>query len=103
MNVILMVHEITIISNPVVSESALPDFLLSSQEISERMRISAFDELNGMFEGDAVCGSEEKVDVLGHQDEGVNLESTLATITVEGLQEGLDIVFDNEQSPTLPG
>jgi len=37
MNVILMVDEIPIIANPVIAESALPDFAFAAQDFPERV------------------------------------------------------------------
>ena len=50
MNVIKMMHEILVISNSVVRESALPDFAPATQNRPEGVRVPAFDELNRMLE-----------------------------------------------------
>jgi hypothetical protein len=47
-------------------EAALPDGELGGETAGE----TAFDELDGALEGDFVWG-EEEVDVVGHDDEGV--------------------------------
>jgi hypothetical protein len=47
---------VLIVANSVISESALPDFAGSANHAAERMRVSAFDQLNGMFERDVVGG-----------------------------------------------
>jgi len=59
MNVISMLYEILIIANPVVGESALPDFAFAAQDLTECMRVAAFDQLNRMLERYAQGGSEE--------------------------------------------
>ena len=43
------------------------------------------------------------MDVLGHDDESMQLKSAFATVTVNSLQEESHVVFDNEESSTLPG
>jgi hypothetical protein len=45
------------IPNPVIGESALPNFSLSTKYAAEGMRGSAFDELNRMFERHVFGGS----------------------------------------------
>jgi hypothetical protein len=42
------------------------------------------------------------MDVFGHENEGVNLKSAFAAISVKSFQEEADIVFDNEKSSALP-
>ena len=49
-NVVLMADEILVIANSVILEAALPDFALPTEDGSEGMGVSAFDELNGVFE-----------------------------------------------------
>jgi hypothetical protein len=58
--------------------------------------------LNGVFERYVVCGSKQKMDMFGHDDEGVELISSFATISVQSLQEESDVVLDDEQPATLP-
>jgi hypothetical protein len=58
MDVVPMVHEVLVVANPVIGESALPDFSSSTKDGPEGMRVSAFDQLNGMFERDVVGGCE---------------------------------------------
>jgi hypothetical protein len=49
MNVVAMVSEILFIANSVIGKSWLPDFSFSTEDGSERVRIAAFDQLNGVF------------------------------------------------------
>ncbi|MFZ0957835.1 MAG: hypothetical protein WAN60_15925, partial [Candidatus Sulfotelmatobacter sp.] len=94
MNVISMVHEIQIVTNPVIGKSALPDFSFATEDGSEGMRVSAFDKLNRMFERHVLGGSQQQVDMLGHKNEGMELITTLASMSVEGLQEKARVVLD---------
>jgi hypothetical protein len=66
------------------------------------VRISAFDELDGVFDGYIVSGSDQKVDVLGHDDESVELKPAFTSVSIERLQKEADVVFDHEQTPPLP-
>jgi len=43
MNVIPMVREVLMVTNPMIGESALPHFGLSPDKSAERMRVSALD------------------------------------------------------------
>jgi len=103
MNVVLMMHEILGAANPMICESALPDFFAAADHRSECVRVSAFDQLNGVFESYVVGWRQENVNVFGHYDESVELKSAFATVTVESLQEEAGVVFYDEESATLPG
>lgn len=52
MDVNSMMNIVLGISNPVICESALPDFSFSPENRTQGVRRAAFDELNGMFECD---------------------------------------------------
>jgi len=52
-----MVREVLGITDSMIGESALPDFSFPTKDGSEFMRIAAFDELNGVFEGHVACWS----------------------------------------------
>jgi hypothetical protein len=43
------------------------------------------------------------VDVLGHDDERVELKSRFTTVSVESLQEKTNVVLDNKKATSLPG
>lgn len=64
-NVVLMVPEVLVIPDPVIRETALPDFSTSSDYAPKRMRVSAFYELDSMFEGDIFCRSKQEMNMLG--------------------------------------
>jgi hypothetical protein len=42
------------------------------------------------------------MDMLGHQNEGVQFVAAFAAVSVESLQEQARVVFDNEEPSTLP-
>lgn len=102
MNVIAMMLEVLIIANSVIRKSALPDFTLAAEDFSERMRVAAFHELNGMFDCDVVRRCHQKMHVFRHNDEGVDLESAFAAMAIHRLQEESDVVFDDEKAAALP-
>jgi len=97
-----MICEILSVANPVVGETALPDFSFSAEDRSQGMRVTAFDQLDSVLKRHVFGGSEQKVGVLGHEDEGMDLVAAFAAISVESLQEKADIVLDYEQTATLP-
>jgi hypothetical protein len=70
MDVVLVIRKILGVADPVVGESALPDFSLSTNDVTEGMRVSALEKLNRVLERYVVCGSDEKMDVFGHEDKG---------------------------------
>ena len=98
----MVVPEILIIPDAVIGESALPDFSRPADDPPEGVRISTLDRFNGMFDGDAVCWSEQEMDVFRHHNECVKLEASFAAISVKGFQEKSDTVLDNEESTALP-
>ena len=101
-NVVLMVGEIFVIANSVIGEAALPDFAFATEDGSEGVRVSAFDQLNRMLKSYVLGRSQQKVDVFAHEDEGVKLIAAFAAISVESYEEKTNVVLDNEQSSALP-
>jgi hypothetical protein len=49
-----------------------------------------------------ICGSDQEMNMFGHEDEGVDLKSPFAAISVKSFQEEADVVLDNEESSALP-
>jgi hypothetical protein len=102
MNVISMMPEVLMISNSVIGKPALPDFAFASDHRSQSMRISAFDQLDGMLNRYVANGCDEKMDVLGHNDERVEFEPAFTPVSIKSLKEDTDVVLDHEQPSTLP-
>jgi hypothetical protein len=97
-----MVDEVLIISNPMVCKSSLPDFPLAPEYRTESMRVSAFNELNGVLNGYIVRGCEQKMNVFWHEYKGVNLETTFTPVPIHSYKKGPRIIFDDEESAALP-
>ncbi len=97
MNVISMMHEINLIANPMIGESSFPDFLLSTDDGAEFMRVRALDQLNGPLDGYVDRGSQQEMNVFRHKDKGVQCVSTLAAVSIQGLQKETCVEFDDEQ------
>ncbi len=43
------------------------------------------------------------MNVLGHDNEEVNIKSAFTAISIHGLQEESDVVFNDKESPAVPG
>lgn len=82
MNVISVMQKILFVANAMICEPTLPDLPLATKDLAQRMRVSAFDELNGMLQCDVGSGSHEQMNVLGHHDEGMQLKTPLAAIAI---------------------
>ena len=103
MNVVSVRFEIFDTANAMVGESSLPNLGSSSKLNSGRIRISSLDELQRTLQSDVYGGRKQQVHMVRHDDEGMELESSLPLVAVECLQEKTDARFDNEDSPPLPG
>ena len=69
MDVISMMHEVNFIANPAIGETALPHIALSANSCAQFVRVCALDQLNGPLDCHVHAGSQQKMHVLGHQDE----------------------------------
>ena len=97
MNIISMMREINVAANPMVGELALPDFLIAPDQGSEFMRVRALDQLDGAFNRDVPSWGKKQMDMLRHQDEGVQAVTAFSTIPVKRFQEDPHIDFNDEQ------
>lgn len=59
MDVISMMHVISLVANPMIRESTLLDFSSAAEDLAESMRVSALDELHGVLNGYIIRGSEK--------------------------------------------
>jgi hypothetical protein len=82
-----MTDKILSIANPMIGETALPDFGFSADESSEFMRISALDQLDGSLDGDVVSWSEQEMDMIGHQHEGMQEIAAFAAVVKKSFEE----------------
>jgi hypothetical protein len=102
MNVIAMMEEIHFVANSMVRESALPYLALPANDSSEFVGVCAFDQLNCPLDCDVDGGSQQQMNMLGHQDKRVQFVSAFAAMPIEGLQEESHVRFDNEQPTAVP-
>ena len=103
MNIFSMMRIILRVADAVVRKSALPDFAFAPQFRAQRVRISAFDELDRALNGYVVRRGKQQMNVLGHDDKCMQLKTSLATISVHGLEKQSHVRFHNEQPASLPG
>jgi hypothetical protein len=66
-----MMDEILSIANPMIGETALPDFGIATDERAEFVGVSAFDQLDSALDGNVLSRSKHEMDVIGHGNEGV--------------------------------
>jgi hypothetical protein len=71
--------KIVCIANAMIGESALPDLSLSKGE-SKGARIAASNQLNRPFERNIVSGRNQKMNMLGHDDKGVQAVGPVAFV-----------------------
>jgi hypothetical protein len=91
-------EEVVAVAHAAVGEAALPGGELRCETVGE----ASFDELDGALEGD-VGGGEEQVDVVGHEDEGVELVVACAAVVLEGFEEEFGGGCDLEESAPVVG
>ena len=101
MNVISMMHKIDAIPNTMISEPALPDFLIAADDRPEFVRAGTLDQLNSAFDSNVHSRSEQQMNVFGHDDEGVQFVTAFAAMPIKRLQENPHIDFDDKQSTPM--
>lgn len=74
--------ELGSVADAVVGEASLPDRLDGGDAVGE----ASFDQAYGALKGDGLRG-EEKVNVIGHDDEGVEFVVAFGSIVLEGFEE----------------
>jgi len=97
MNVISMMHEVNVVTDSVICESSLPDFLIAPDQGSEFMRVRALDQLNSAFNRHVPSRGKKQMDMLWHQDESVQTVTAFSTMPVKRFQKDPHIDFNDEQ------
>ena len=82
MNVIPMMSEVLSITNPMIRETALPNFRLAPDQGAERMGIPSFDQLERALDGHVVRRGKQEMNVIRHEHEGVQGVLTFATVVM---------------------
>jgi len=87
MNVILMMNEVADIPNPMISESALPHLGVSPDEGAKLVRKRSLDELNSALDGYVWSRGKQKMNMVGHDNKGVQRIASFATVMIESLEK----------------
>jgi hypothetical protein len=87
MNIVPMINEVLSIPNPMIGESALPHFRVSPNKSTKRVRVSALDQLDGALDRYILSRTEQEMDMIGHEDEGMQCIAAFATVVIKSLEE----------------
>ena len=85
------------VTDAMVSEASLPDGELGGEAVGE----ASLDESDGALEG--FVRGEEEVDVVGHDDEGVEFVVSFGSVVLEGFDEEFGVAFDLEEAAAIVG
>jgi hypothetical protein len=97
MNVLMADAIVCCVADAVVGEASLPDGEFGGEAMGE----ASLDESDGSFE--SLLRGEEEVDVVGHDDKGVEFVVPFGSIVLEGFDEELGVTFDLEEAATVVG
>ena len=81
-DVLAVREEVVPVAHATVCETSLPDWEFGFETAGE----AAFDEHQRSLDGDDLW-SEEQVDVIWHDDEGMEFVVALAAVVLEGIEE----------------
>jgi len=90
--------EVGVVADAVVGEAPLPDGEAGGEAVGE----ASFDELHRTLEGDGLRG-EQEVEVVGHDDEGVEEVVAFAAVVLEGVEEEFGVGGDLEEAAAVVG
>jgi len=102
MDIVSMMHIVLNVPNPMIGESALPDFTSAANQTPEGVGVSALDQLNRVFEGYLGRRSQQEMNMLRHDNECMDFKSAFTAISIHRLQEESDVIFNNEEPSALP-
>ena len=88
--------EVLSVTNAMVGEAPLPDGELGGETVGE----ASLDESDGAFERDGLRGKQE-VDVVGHDDEGVEFVVTFGPVVLEGCDEEFSVGGNLEETTSV--
>ena len=85
------------VADAVVGEASLPDGEFGGEAVGE----ASLDESDGAFEG--FLRGEEEMDVVGHDDEGVEFVMAFGSVVLEGFDEEFGVAFDLKEAASVVG
>jgi hypothetical protein len=98
-DVVAMCIKVVRVFDAALREAIFPDRHFGFEAKGE----SAFDELHGLLNGNVRCGREEEVDVIRHEDEGVELVTPLRAIVVHQVQKEICVRVGLEETAAIGG
>jgi hypothetical protein len=90
-------------SDAMVAETSLPYWTLVKELFAKRVRGAAFDELNRMLQSDGFGRGEQRVKMIGHQDETVEAITPLVSVAEQGFDKNLARWSNLEYGAAFPG
>jgi len=85
------------VADAVVGEASLPDGEFGGEAVGE----ASLDESDGAFEG--FLRGEEEMDVVGHDDEGVEFVVSFGAVVLKSFDEEFGVAFDLEETAAVVG
>jgi hypothetical protein len=101
-NIDAVIGEAFRVVDAMVGEAPLPDFACVAVLALHSKREAALDELHGFFEGHVGRGGQEQVNVIGHDDEVVEGESSGTNRGAENVDEEYGVALRLEQTFAHP-
>jgi hypothetical protein len=90
--------EVFCVADAVIGKASLPDGNFGGEAVGK----ASFDELHGAFERDGLRGDEE-MDMVGHDDEGVEEIVLFGTVALESFEEKVGVAGDLEDAAAIVG
>jgi hypothetical protein len=90
--------EVVGVRDEVVGEASLPDWEFGGEAVGE----AAFDQVHGLRDG-LVGRGEEQVDVVGHDDKGVEFVGAFGAVVLEGFKEEFGVGGKLEEASAVVG
>jgi hypothetical protein len=100
MNVVVADAVVVCVTDAVVGEASLPDGEFGGKAVGAASSVKMA-ESAGSFE--SLLWSEKQVDVVGHDDEGVEFAVSLGSVVLEGFDEEFGVAFDLEEAAAVVG
>jgi hypothetical protein len=91
------------IAYPSIDEAFLPKGMSKSQQLACFSRESAFDELHGALKGRACWNCDQKMNVIWHNNKGMELKSRVCAVLVQSVTEELSHALRLEEGHLVPG
>jgi len=85
------------VADAVVGEASLPKGEFGGEAVGE----ASLDESDGSFE--SFLRGQEQVDVVGHDDEGVEFVAVFGLVMLEGVDEEFGVALDLEEEAAVVG